>query len=229
MSVLGPVVAAVLAAAVVGGGFALGAQASPGDATQPAATAMHDMSEMSHGLTHTQLAFHDAMRKLWEDHITWTRLFIVSFAADLPDLQQTTDRLLQNQVDIGDAVKPFYGNAAGRRLTQLLTTHITTAATLLQAAKDGDTQAFDDAKAAWYANAVEIARFLHKANPAQWPLKDLRTMMRDHLDLTLAEAADRLAGDFQKDIADYDAVHVEILQMADMLSGGIIAQFPDRF
>ena len=100
---------------------------------------------------------------------------------------------------------------------------------MLQAAKDGDTDAFNEAKDAWYANAADIARFLHKANPAQWPLKDLRTMMRDHLDLTLAEAADRLAGDFEQDIADYDAVHLEILQMADMLSGGIIAQFPDRF
>ena len=226
----GPIVAAVLAAAVVGGGFVLRAQADPRQGTgRPTTMAMHDMSGRGHGLTAKQLAFHDAMRKLWEDHVTWTRLFIVSFAADLPDLEQTTNRLLQNQVDIGDAVKPFYGKAAARQLTDLLTTHIVTAATLLQAAKDGDTDAFNEAKDAWYANATDIARFLHKANPAQWPLKDLRTMMRDHLDLTLAEAADRLAGDFEQDIADYDAVHLEILQMADMLSGGIIAQFPDRF
>jgi hypothetical protein len=229
MSVLGPVVAGMLAAALVGGGFVLRAQADPGEVTRPTAVAMHGMSGMSHRLSPKALAFHDAMRKLWEDHVTWTRLFIVSFAAGLPDLEQTTDRLLQNQVDIGDAVKPFYGKAAGRQLTQLLTEHITTAATLLHAAKDGDTDGFNEAKDAWYANAVEIARFLHKANPAQWPLKDLRTMMRDHLDLTLAEAADRLAGDFDQDIADYDAVHVEILEMADMLSSGIIAQFPDRF
>jgi len=229
MSLLGPVVAGVLAAAVVGGGYLVRAHADPGEATAPTTMAMHDMSGRGHGLSAKQLAFHDAMRKLWEDHVTWTRLFIVSFAADLPDLEQTTNRLLQNQVDIGDAIKPFYGKAAARQLTDLLTTHITTAATLLQAAKDGDTDAFNAAKDAWYANAVDIARFLHEANPAQWPLKDLRTMMRDHLDLTLAEAADRLAGGFEQDIADYDAVHLEILQMADMLSGGIIAQFPDRF
>jgi hypothetical protein len=228
MSVLGPVVAAVLAAAIVGGGYLVRAQADPGRVIPPV-TAMHDMASMGHRLTPKALAFHDAMRKLWEDHVTWTRLFIVSFAGGLPDLGSTTNRLLQNQVDIGDAVKPFYGTAAGRQLTDLLTTHITTAATLLQAAKDGDTDAFNEAKDAWYANAVDIARFLHRANPAQWPLKDLRTMMRDHLDLTLAEAADRLAGDYEKDIADYDAVHVEILAMADMLSDGIIAQFPGRF
>src|SRR5262245_34680160 len=61
-------------------------------------------------------AFHDGMRQLWEEHVTWTRLFIVSFVADLPDLQPTTDRLLQNQVDIGDAIKPYYGRAAANQL-----------------------------------------------------------------------------------------------------------------
>ena len=102
-------------------------------------------------------AFHDGMRRLWVDHVTWTRLFIVSFAADLPDLHATTDRLLQNQVDIGNAVKPFYGKTAGDQLTALLTQHIQTAAELLAAAKAGDSTAFDQAKTEWYANARQIA------------------------------------------------------------------------
>jgi hypothetical protein len=183
----------------------------------------------AHPATVSRRAFHDEMRKLWEDHITWTRLFIVSFAADLPDLQATTDRLLQNQTDIGNAIKPFYGRKTGDELTDLLRTHILTAADLLAAAKNGDTAAFDQAKRDWYANANQIAHFLHRANPANWPLDDLKTMMRRHLDLTLAEAADRLAGNYAQDIADYDRVHVEILHMADMLSSGIEAQFPGRF
>ncbi len=73
----------------------------------------------------TRMAFHDAMRKLWEDHITWTRVFIVSAAGDLPDKATATGRLLQNQVDIGNAIKPYYGDAAGNKLTALLREHIT--------------------------------------------------------------------------------------------------------
>jgi hypothetical protein len=156
-------------------------------------------------------------------------MFIVSFAADLPDRDATTARLLQNQTDIGDAVAPFYGRQAGNQLTDLLRTHILTAADLLAAAKSGDTTAFDQAKHDWYANARDIARFLHSANPRNWPLADLRSMMRSHLDLTLAEASDRLAGDYTQDIADYEQVHLEILEMADMLSSGIVAQFPGWF
>ncbi|MGH2680713.1 MAG: hypothetical protein ACRDG8_09590 [Actinomycetota bacterium] len=173
--------------------------------------------------------FHDGMRRLWVDHVTWTRLFIVSFAADLPDLQATTDRLLRNQVDIGDAVKPFYGERAGNRLAGLLREHILTAADVLVAAKAGDTPAFEDASDSWYRNARQIARFLHDANPNHWPLAEMRMMMRHHLDLTLEEAAHQLGGDYPASVADYDAVETEILAMADMLSKGIIRQFPQKF
>jgi len=176
-----------------------------------------------------QVAFHDAMRKLWEDHITWTRLYIISAAEDLPDKDLTAQRLLQNQVDIGNAIKPYYGDAAGDRLTALLQEHILLAAEAITAAKAGDTGAFDDALARWYANADEIAAFLHAANPKRWPLDEMQAMMKSHLDLTLEEAAARLGGDYAADIAAYDKVHADILDMADMLSMGIMHQFPKRF
>lgn len=175
------------------------------------------------------LAFHDEMRKLWEDHITWTRLYIVSAAADLPDKDLTAQRLLQNQVDLGNAIKPFYGDAAGDQLTALLTDHILIAVEVIDAAKNGDTDAFEDALARWYSNGDDIAAFLNAANPKQWGLREMQMMMKSHLDLTLKEAAARLNGDFAADIAAYEEVHLEILHMADMLSEGIIKQFPEKF
>jgi hypothetical protein len=174
-------------------------------------------------------AFQDAMRALWEDHIVWTRLFIISAASNLPDAAATTNRLLQNQRDIGDAIKPFYGDAAGTALTNLLRGHILTAADLVTAAKSGDTTAINRASARWYVNADSIASFLSAANPERWPAADVRAGMRMHLDLTLKEAAARLRGDWAADIAAYDEIHRHILQLADLLSGGIIAQFPRRF
>lgn len=170
-----------------------------------------------------------AMRKLWEDHVTWTRLVIVSTAADLPDREATTQRLLQNQRDIGDAVKGFYGDAAGAKLAELLTAHIVGAADVLAAAKSGDAARVEKAKQAWYANGDEIAAFLSGANPHSWPADGMRSMMREHLDLTLTEAVDQLQGKYAQSVADYDRVHVAILAMADMLTDGIVAQFPKRF
>ena len=174
-------------------------------------------------------AFHDAMRKLWEDHITWTRLVIIGVFEDSPGLNSSVQRLLQNQVDIGDAVKPFYGDEAGDQLTALLTDHILIAAEILQAAKSGDTAALEDAVERWYTNADDIAVFLNAANPSQWPLEEMKAMMREHLDLTLEEAVAYLQGDYEASVAAYDEVHVQALEMADMLSMGIIKQFPNKF
>jgi len=175
------------------------------------------------------MALHDAMRKLWEDHITWTRVFIISAAGDLPDKATATDRLLQNQVDIGNAIKPYYGDAAGNKLTSLLKEHITTAAEVVAAAKANDSAKLADANKRWFANGDQIADFLSSANPKNWPQGEMRSMMHEHLDLTTKEAVARLHGDWSGDIAAYDAVHQQILKMADGLSMGIINQFPTKF
>src|SRR5919199_1163945 len=151
-----------------------------------------------------QLQLRADMRKLWEDHITWTRVVIISAAAGLPDFDAAAGRLLRNQEDIGSAMKPFYGDAAGDQLTSLLKEHITTAADLLKAAKANDSVAQDQARSRWYDNAHQIAAFLSQANPKHWPLSDTATMMKDHLDLTLAEAVARLRGDYAGDVAAYD-------------------------
>jgi len=176
-----------------------------------------------------QLAFRSAMRKLWEDHITWTRVFIISAAADLPDKDAATQRLLQNQVDIGNAIKPYYGAAAGDKLTALLKEHITTAAEVVTAAKANDTAKMQDANKRWFANADAIAAFLSGANPKSWPAAEMKQMMHDHLNLTTNEVQARLKGDWAADIAAYDKVHEQILHMADMLSAGIVNQHPQKF
>ncbi len=170
----------------------------------------------------TRQTFHDEMRKLWEDHVTWTRVYIISALAGLPDQDHAAARLLKNQDDIGDAIRPFYGEQAGDQLSGLLREHILIAAELVDAAKNGDAEAFEDAHARWYVNADEIGAFLHAANPRHWPLDEMQEMMREHLDLTLNEASARLNEDWEADIAAYDEIHVQILHMADMLSDGIM-------
>ena len=194
----------------------------------------HSMTHMSHSSSPNArskdaIKFRNAMRKLWEDHIIWTRQFIVSALADLPDTGAAAERLLANQDDIGDAIKPFYGNEAGEQLSSLLRDHILIAADLVTAAKEGDEEGMNSASQEWSDNAKEIADFLHEANPTNWPRKEMRSMMAEHLEWTLTEASSRLNEDWASDVAAYDRIHRDILHMADMLSRGIIAQFPGRF
>jgi hypothetical protein len=194
-----------------------------GHATVPAAVGDQP------AITTTALALHDHMRKLWEDHITWTRLAIISLEGGTPDTDATVARLLRNQADIGNAVKPFYGMAAGNELTRLLREHILIAADLIAAAKAGDQDKLADAQTRWLANADEIAAFLHQANPRFWPLALMKHQMHMHLELTTEEAVAHLQGDWDADVVAYDKVHRHILHMADLLSNGLINQFPARF
>jgi len=170
-----------------------------------------------------------AMDKLWEDHITWTRMYVISAAADLPDAEAVAGRLLKNQEDIGNAIKPVYGEDAGNQLTTLLKEHIMIAVDLVSAAKAGDNAKLEDANARWTENADQIGTFLSTANPDHWPEAEMQAMMSTHLELTLEEATARLNGDWAGDIAAYDKVHDAILEMSGMLSKGIVAQFPDKF
>lgn len=211
------------------------ATAACGPSGLPATPAAADVHDQSPGRSEgrrpepiDRIEFNKDMRKLWEDHVTWTRLFVVSFLADLPDVDATAGRLLQNQADIGDAIVPFYGDEAGAALTSLLTDHILIAADLVGAAKAGDGDAVAEHRARWDANADDIARFLADANPA-WPFETMQDLMHAHLDQTFAEVAARLAGDFEADIAAYEEIHLHILELADVLADGIIEQFPRRF
>jgi hypothetical protein len=185
--------------------------------------------DMGGAVTAHELAFRNSMRVLWEQHVAWTRLAIVSFNGGLADLPATEARLLRNQVDIGNAVKPFYGEAAGDQLTGLLRQHILIAVDILGDAKAGHRHALNGDLKRWYANANTIAAFLHRANPHNWPLHEMRAMMHRHLKLTTDEAVAELTGKYPASVAAYDRVEREILGMADMLSTGIIKQFPHRF
>jgi hypothetical protein len=179
--------------------------------------------------TTKQVVFQNEMRKLWEDHITWTRLAVISLTTDSPDTQATVGRLLKNQADIGNAIAPYYGKSAGKALTGLLREHILIAADIIAAAKAGDSAKLSEAQADWVANADEIATFLSKANPRSWKLPAAKAMMREHLRLTTDEVVARLQSRWAADVVAYDRIHRQALEMADMLAIGIERQFPARF
>lgn len=168
------------------------------------------------------------MRTLWEDHTLWTRNVIFNIIDDLPGTEDAVNRLMQNQSDIGNAIKPYYGEVAGNKLTELLKTHVSQAADLLKAAKKDDKTAFDNINKQWKANGDEIAVFLSKANP-NWKEAEMKKMMQDHLTLTIDEAVARKKKDYDGDVKAYDKVKKEILEMSDMLAMGIVEQFPDKF
>lgn len=170
-----------------------------------------------------------AMRNLWTDHMQWTYNTVDAFFNNPEAVQANLTRLLQNQKDIGAAIVPYYGQAAGDTLASLLTTHISLAPPVLQAAKDNNQAALDAAMANWYSNAQDIADFLSTANQQNWPQEHMREDMKDHITQTTAYAVDLLKKDYTKAVADYQVAFDHMMHMADMLSSGIAGQYPDKF
>jgi hypothetical protein len=215
---------ALVALAVAGGH-----DAAAHDNTSHEATTHATAADNAARISRSEFALRQEMRRLWEDHITWTRLAVISLTTDSPDTEATVGRLLKNQTDIGDAVKPFYGEAAGNELTRQLRLHILIAADVVAAARAGDEAELADAQARWLANADDIAAVLNSVNPKHWELATMKAEMRKHLDLTTQEAVARLQGDWSADVAAYDQIHEHILHMSDLLSNGLVKQFPHRF
>ena len=169
-----------------------------------------------------------AMRKLWSDHVLWTRDYVVNAVGATPATKVSAERLLRNQEDIGKAVATYYGKPAGDQLTKLLKEHITIAVDLVDAAKKDDQTKFKAADQRWTQNANEIARFLGKANKF-WPEDQVADLLSLHLELTKKEATARLRKDWSDDIQAFDDIFNEIMTLADALTAGIVQQFPEKF
>ena len=176
-----------------------------------------------------QLALYSGMRALWAQHMEWTYATVDAFFHDQKAVTPTLNRLLANQRDIGAAIAPYYGQAAGAQLTKLLTTHINDAVPVLQAAQAGDKAKLATAEAAWYSNAKQIADFLSAANPDNWPTSATEPMLKTHISQTTLYSVDLLKGDYAKAIKDYDKAEQHMLMLADVLTKGVIAQFPQQF
>lgn len=186
---------------------------------------MMNMYNMNRGYYFfTPINIINKMRELWEQHGLWTRSFILSKSMDLPDLQVVTDRLLRNPTDFANVLYPFYGENNSAEFEKLFKDHLLIAAELVENAKKGDANAANISKEKWYKNADEIAYFLASINP-YWSYPEWRDMMFHHLRLVEEEATLRLHKKYKDDTALYDTIEEQALQMADMMSRGIISQF----
>lgn len=211
------------AAAVISGLLACGIL---GGMTAKAAAA-EILAVMPMAAENKRTTFRKSMRKLWADHVIWTRSYIVAAIAGSPDTAETASRLLRNQAEISAAFVPFYGEEAGAKLGQLLKEHVLIAADVVAALKKDDDAKFQKADKRWHENAVEIAALLNGANP-NWSKEAYVSMFNDHLALTTKEASARILKKWSDDISAFDELYARTMLMADDLADGVIKQFPEK-
>lgn len=176
-----------------------------------------------------QSELYGVMRTLWSDHMYWTYITVDSFFNNQDALDASLTRLMQNQADLGDAIKGVYGDEAGDALTELLVEHIELAVPVLTAAAESDESGLEEGLTEWYRNASDIAEFLTAANPDFWPAEATDEMMRGHIDTTVTYAVDLLSQDYDAAIKSYTVAFDHMMEMSDALASGVIAQFPELF
>jgi len=174
------------------------------------------------------MALNQTFRTLWEQHVAWTRMLIISIAEGLEDEQAVTERLLRNPSDMAEVFRTYYGDKIASQFSKLFTEHLVIASELVKAAKAGDQKAAADAEARWYENADELATFLNRINP-YWPKSVVLPMLQEHLKMTKEEAVQRLNKNYKADIATFDKIEKQALEMADAFTTGLIQQFPGSF
>lgn len=173
---------------------------------------------------YSQMNLMNTLRKLWEEHIVWTRLFIISTLAELPDLDVTTKRLLRNPADFANVLEIFYGRQKADTFRSLLEEHLKIGASIVNNAKMQNAEAVEQDSKLWYSNADRIAAFLAGINPF-WLEEEWKSLLYDHLRMTTDEVMARLSGDYLKDSSIFDMIEEQALTMADVMAEGMIKQF----
>lgn len=167
-------------------------------------------------------------RLLWMEHVNWTRMTIISIVFQLPDLSFVQQRLLQNATDLGNCLRPFYGDQIADHYAKLIQQHLVIAAELVTAAVKSDTNTVDIKEKEWYKNADDIVLFLSKINP-YLSKEALQKMFYKHLELTKKEAVTMIQKNYKADVEVFDEIEAEALAMSDMIASAIVMQFFNRF
>jgi hypothetical protein len=161
------------------------------------------------------------IRKLFTDHAVYTS-FVLKSIVDHHDADTKVllPRLLQNQKDIGEQLKPFIGSSKGNKLTKVLTEHIQLAGAVIKDATYNNPQLEQDIKKL-FNNSDDVAMVLTSINPELLPYEDTQMMFIIHNEFVIDQTLARLSKDYQQEQKLYDAYYNEILLMSDLIADAL--------
>lgn len=175
----------------------------------------------NHIYTYEEVKLKIGMRRLWEEHIIWTRQLIVDITGNLASIDKTLDRLLKNQEQIGNYIKPFFGDIAGNNLTILLKNHIIITSDLLYAIKTNNITNITILEEQWMISVENISTLFSTTNVC-YSQNELIDMFNTYLILIKYQFIARMSKDYNADIMYFDMGLHQILTISDYLTKCII-------
>ena len=195
--------------------------------TAPAMPAMQAVPQAAAAPAAPKL--HAALRGLWHGHIVHTRAYAMAVkAGNQVAATKAAGDVVANAKQIANAVAGFYGADAGKGMLKLLAGHWAGVKALTDAGHAGDEAASDKAMQDLSANAGEIAKFLHGANPDHWPEATVQGLLLEHVADHHAQIGEIMGDDSAAEAQTWARMQEHMNMIADALASGIAAQFPAK-
>jgi hypothetical protein len=170
----------------------------------------------------SDIGIRDTLRKLFTDHAVYTRMFLTSYLNRNPDLSAIQTRLLQNQTDIGSYIGRKTNSVVGKKLGDLLTSHIKLAANVIQTymTRTQNPNEYSEEVRKLFANSDQIAEFLSTLC-ANCMYTELKVHFDQHNQYILDMVQKYSKNDYQESVQIYDAYLVHMLGFADTIARGL--------
>jgi hypothetical protein len=186
------------------------------------------------------LIFRMDSRTLWTRYALGMINFSVSDFGNLPSTNNVQNNLSRNAAAVGSYFIPYYGITAGTKISGLLDVLLKNGVKVVDAIKNNttDTQVYTNI---WAQETRSLAQYLNELNPSQYPTDLINEMLTNLTKFWVADFEARYAEDFAADAVALDNIlkvavsgipdHANkgYSSIADILSRGIIAQFPLSF
>ena len=174
-----------------------------------------------------EMDLNNDMRHAWNDHNFWGNMFIISLFHALDNTDAVQMRLGTTPEEIAAVFEQFYSQPMVNQLRQLLAEHVRLAGELAEAMKAGNMERVTQLDNQLNQNADQIARMLANAN-SRYSYEELRQMLRTHLKLMKDTMSMELNGNHEGAIQSMDENGVHLMELADILTQGLVDQFYTR-
>lgn len=165
----------------------------------------------------------EAMRLAWLSMLYWTRMYMMSVAADTKDQQAVEERLMEAADEITDVFARTLPIQVVRQLRNLFMEHVELTGDIIRMVKSGNMENYDNLIKEWYANANQIATLFANQNP-YFGGRELRNMLLNYLDMTRETIEHQMNGEYDQSIDTFRDLKDAVLELADYLARGLLAR-----
>ena len=178
-------------------------------------------------------------RTLWTKYALGLVNYAVSSVANLSTTPSVEERLTKSASMLGDYFIPYYGIRAGSEISRLLTAIFENGVDVVEAIKKKEDIVPLQIK--WSEQTKELAELFNKLNPGQYPVSLIQEMLEALTKLWTDNIKARFTNNIILNAESIDGINKLVItgianhvnkgyqSLADVLSRGVIAQYPLLF